>query len=320
MAAAAWKSATEERLSKIESTMNTVMQRLVKLEEVLQKIDQVSQRSDDLASKQTVMEIAIEDKMKAAGVDTDSKLTASELRCEEKTRKLGDKIGEAADKLLAMEVNMKEVLDSLERLPESREEGWSLVSSKRKHKTPRNSASSPSQSFADKFKEKPNDTIVLVGDSLVRGVGNKLMFQSNMVSTICRPGAGIETVTENITNLMDNQERHLVVVAGTNNVKTEGSEIILGKYEKMLHECKKRKHRQITLVGIPKRTDINSFQNSRRIGVNLRLKEKCEEMGANFIEYEPAKHSLARDGLHLNNAGQDELGRKIFNHCKSFLV
>ena len=180
MAAAAWKIATEERLSKIESTMDTMMQRLVKLEQVLQRIDQVSQKSDDLASKQTVLEIALDDKMKAVDADTDNKMAASELRCGEKTRELGDKIGEAADKLLAMEINMKDVLETLERLPESKE-AWSLVSSKRKHKTSCNSISSPPQiSFADKFKDKPNDTIVLVDDSLVRGVGNKLMFQSNI--------------------------------------------------------------------------------------------------------------------------------------------
>ena len=87
----------------------------------------------------------------------------------------------------------------------------------------------------------------------------------------------------------------------------------------MINECKKLKHRQITLIGISKRTDINSFQNSRRIGVNKQLKEKCAEMGVKFVEFEPSNDSLARDGLHLNNAGQDELGRIIFRHCRSFL-
>ena len=64
-----------------------------------------------------------------------------------------------------------------------------------------------------------------------------------MVSAICRPGAGIEAVTEEIANLKDNEERHLVVIAGTKNEKTEGSEIILKKYEQMIKECKKRRSR-----------------------------------------------------------------------------
>ena len=79
MVAAAWKLATDERLTNIERTMDTIIQRLVKLEQVLQRIDQVSLKSDDLASKQTVMEIALDDKMKAVDAHTDNKVAASEL-------------------------------------------------------------------------------------------------------------------------------------------------------------------------------------------------------------------------------------------------
>lgn len=314
--AAAKKIANSERLSRLESTMDTLIERIAKIEQVLLTVDQVSKKSDDMASKQTVLEIALDDKMKEVSAETDSKITASELRGQEKSRELGEKIGDAADKLLAIELSMKEVLEKMPKL----DEGWSLVSSKRKQRALSNSEWPPLQSFSEKYKEKPKDTIVLVGDSLVRGVGEKLAYQSNMVSTICRPGARIETVTEEIMKLGDSEDRHLVIVVGTNNIQKEGSEEIIGKYKNMIKESKSRSNRKITLVGIPRRTDIYSFQNSRRLGVNLRVKELCTDMGVEFLEYEPEKSRLARDGLHLNNAGQDELGRKIFKHCRSFLV
>ena len=96
---------------------------------------------------------------------------------------------------------------------------------------------------------------------------------------------------------------------------------MLAKYKSLVEESKNLiKNRIVSVVGIPRRVDLSNFHNSRRIGVNKRLNELCEAMNVEFIDYEPVDNRLARDGLHLNHLGQDDLGRKIFQHCKRFLM
>lgn len=172
--------------------------------------------------------------------------------------------------------------------------------------------------FADKFKDRTKDTIVLVGDSLARGIGEKLEQQSHMVSTKSRGGARIEHVTEQIGLLQDNVDRHLVVLVGTNNVQNEGSEAIRLKYKSLLEASKKVKNRKVSVIGIPRRFDLSGYQNSRRIGANLELERMCGELDIGFVAYEPNRSRIAKDELHFNHVGQDELARKIFEHCKSF--
>jgi lysophospholipase L1-like esterase len=175
-------------------------------------------------------------------------------------------------------------------------------------------------SFAEKFKSKAKDTIVLVGDSLARGVGQKLEQQSHMVTTKSRGGARIEQVTEQIGLLQDNVDRHLLVLVGTNNVENDSSEAIRLKYRSLLEASKKVKNRKVSVIGIPRRYDLSGYQNSRRIGANLELERMCVERDIGFIAYEPYRSRIAKDELHFNHVGQDELARKIFEHCKSFLV
>src|SRR3989442_1729026 len=176
-------------------------------------------------------------------------------------------------------------------------------------------------SVEDKMKDdKSKETIVLLGDSLTRGVGAKLAYQSNMVSAICRPGAHIDDITEEVHKLGDNEDRHVVLLVGTNDIQGEGSEVILSKYKNLIGESQKIKNRKVSVVGIPRRGDLDSFYNSRRLGVNNRLKEMCKGSNVEFLDYEPRDSWLARVGLHLNHLGQNELGFKIYQHCKSFLL
>ena len=80
------------------------------------------------------------------------------------------------------------------------------------------------------------------------------------------------------------------------------------------------KHRKVSIVNILSRVDVGEFHNSRRIGVNLRLAEKCISKQVEFVEVHiDTKCHLSQDGLHLNMIGQDFVGRKIFEHCKQRL-
>lgn len=305
----------EERLAKLESSVGNLMQKLVTIEAALDttRFDTLKNRVDEIASKQSATEMVIKDRMKETTTDNEIRLESSELRCEERMSVINARCKEMADKALAMEIKLQELNTEWPTLTDS----FKLVESKRNKSQKQNNAK---LSFAEKYKDKGKDTIVLVGDSLARGVGHKLEHQSNMVSTVSKPGAGIEHISKEIRALPENDDRHLVLLVGTNDLKTTGSEVLLAKYKSMLEDSKKVKNRIISVVGIPKRLDLTNFHNSRRIGVNRRLEEMCAKMEIEYISYEPEENKFAPDELHLNHSGQDELAAKIFRHCRYFLV
>src|SRR6267154_778904 len=303
----------EEQLTKIESAIDSILVRLEAVEKKFEPVDNLSKEIEETRNKQLIHEISVEDKMKDVNSETDIKIEASELRSEEKIRELGEKFTEIVEKITAVEQQATEWPTPAE--------GWNLVTNKRSkdRKLSRSSRESVKLSHAEKFKDKPKDTIVIIGDSLTRGVGAKLEYQSNMVSTICVPGTRIDDIAGEVSKLSDNADRHIVLLVGTNDIKGEGSEVILAKYKNLIEKSLKVKNRKVSVVGIPRRRDLDQFHNSRRIGVNNRLKEMCKALNAEFIEYEPVDSWLARDGLHLNHRGQNELGYRIYQHCGRFL-
>ena len=309
----------EERLTKIESLVQAVLLRIGVVEQKLESVEFLRKEVEDTENRQAIHELSVEDKIKDVNSETDSRVVASELRCEEKIKVLGDKFIEAVDKLMAIESKVDKLSGDLPT-PAEAAEAWSIATNKRNTARKLGRTNTPKPSHAEKFKDKSKDTIVLLGDSLTRGVGAKLEYQSNMVSTICRPGAHIDDITEEVRKLGDNEDRHVVLLVGTNDIQREGSEVILSKYKNLIDESQKIKNRKASVVGIPRRGDLDSFCNSRRLGVNKRLKEMCQGSNIEFLDYEPRDSWLARDGLHLNHLGQNELGFKIYQHCKSFLM
>src|SRR6267154_3793787 len=174
----------EAQLTKIESAIDSILLRLEAVEKKLEPVDNLSKAVEETQNKQLIHEISVEDKMKDINSETDVKIEASELRTDEKIMDLGEKFRETVDKIAAVEQKAREWPTPAE--------GWTLITNKRSkdRKVSLSSKESVKVSHAEKFKDKPKDTIVIIGDSLTRGVGAKLEYQiqSNMVSTICLPG------------------------------------------------------------------------------------------------------------------------------------
>lgn len=292
--------------------MELMFERLGKLEAKLESMDK---RMIEIENTIVASEIQVDDKIKAEMSEWSDKISSSELRQEGLVEELRTKLQVVNDMTTAIEMRLSELTLSSKDWPTVKEA--SLIKETKNKNT---DVQRKRVSYAEKFKHKAKDTIVLIGDSLARGVGEKLEFQSSMVTTMSKGGAKIENITEQVGSLQDNEERHLVVLAGTNNIKNETSEIIKTKYRSLLEACRKTKNRRISIIGIPQRFDLSGYQNSRRIGVNEKLEALCKEFGVEYIQHEPYRSRLAKDGLHLNNLGQDELARKIFSHCISFLV
>ena len=109
----------------------------------------------------------------------------------------------------------------------------------------------------------------------------------------------------------NNKDRHVVIMVGTNNIKQEGSEVVLKKYKKLIDVCKGKENRAVTIVGILRRY-VNRLQKSRRFGVHSRLRKTCKSQEIEFIRYKPERSKVDRYGLHLNDEGQDDLAGMIF--------
>jgi len=182
-----------------------------------------------------------------------------------------------------------------------------------------NSGAAENISFEELHKNKKEGTVLLIGDSLARGVGCNLKSQHNMFVSQAFGGARIEDITKKVEEIEDN-ERHIVVMVGTNNLKSDGTTLIMNKYKDLITQLQAKKFKRTSVVEILARNDLSNYINSRRIAMNIQLKELCEKNDINFLEIAIDKDvMLDCKGLHLNFSGQDKVARSIFKHSVNFL-
>jgi hypothetical protein len=167
--------------------------------------------------------------------------------------------------------------------------------------------------------DRPKGTVLVVGSSMARGVGGWLESESPMYSKIYSGGAKIEDIEQKLRVIGDKPQSHVVLMVGTNNLIAEGTELIMKRYRGLVKEGLKHQYRRLSIVGILRRKDVGKYIDSKRMGINLRLKKLCDENGIGFIERDVVSDHLGRDGLHLNAVGQEEVGRAIIKHCSQYL-
>ena len=98
-----------------------------------------------------------------------------------------------------------------------------------------------------------------------------------------------------------------------------------------MDQIKEEKCKKVSMVGILTRGDEDQYLESKRIALNMRLKELCEKNAVDFVDpseiYETVCRGrpeerraietrvLDRWGLHLSEWGQDQVARVLFRHC-----
>ena len=284
----------EEQVKLLEESLELLSQRLSKFEPAVCELASVSSRLADkeaeclaLASKVDVLEKRIED---------------------------------MAGRIEAVSVGFTEYAEKWPKISNDDKDFTEVCTRKSKRKSNvRKSISEGRKTFGHKLTNVA-DRIVVTGDSLSRGVGYKLKDQcGSMVEVKSVGGAKLEEVCTCVSDLSPDKDRNLVVIAGANSFKDSMTESLLNGYEKIVNNGK-RISKNVTIVGLIKRYDLGSSFESKRIVVNKLLRELCRNKGVAFLEYEPDRSRVHRDGLHLNFRGQNELGQMIFNDFKNHFL
>ena len=78
--------------------------------------------------------------------------------------------------------------------------------------------------------------------------------------------------------------KNLVLMVGTNNLKSDGTNTILKKYEQLIRTAKEKRISNITVIGIVCRNDVGVYHECKRYAINAKLKKKCEMMGVYYVE------------------------------------
>jgi len=231
----------------------------------------------------------------------------SDKKYEDRLSSIEKTLQELSDKMLALQLRLVESGKEWPTPAENRAE--KQASEQAKHKV----------SFAEKCRSRRKGSVILLGDSLVRGVGQCLEKDNELFTPMPFGGAKIEDIGDELATMDEKQDSSVVLMVGTNNLKQDGTEDIMKKYEKMIDEAKKSKFSRISVVGILRRDDLSQYLNSKRLGLNIRLKELCVRKKVEYLEKELAAEHLSRDKLHLSRLGQDEVARFIFGSCRKHL-
>jgi hypothetical protein len=304
----------EDRVALVEKSLARFSEHLKLLETLESRMSECERKCDVKISVDGISEVS---KQEISKINEDllSRVAVCQLTTDEKISNLDVRITEVGDKAEALGVEFRELKLEFPTPAETRPASIGPVNdatvSKRNNRNRKSCV---------ELLKTTKESVLVLGDSLARGVGDKLRSQSGKVfEQKTRGGAKIESVINEIEKLEDDNKRHLVVIAGTNNLESDDISDMLDKYGRLIDNAKKVKQRQITVVGIVKRYDLGSSFETKRIMLNMKLHEMCQKKQIEYLDFDPERRQLGRDMLHLNDDGQNELAGKIFKHCLSFL-
>ena len=165
--------------------------------------------------------------------------------------------------------------------------------------------------------ELPQGHHVVIGTSLVRGVGARLAHQGIDAATYTYAGCEIPEIRSRIKHIATSNDNpcHVFLQCGGNDAENRPAERVIGQYDSLIQEVRRRCPNTTISVGrIPLRRNNNSLHN--KIGqINSYLEQKCShEPNLNFVDACPKSvYMYRRDLVHFNKRGSrvfaDNIGK-----------
>jgi lysophospholipase L1-like esterase len=160
---------------------------------------------------------------------------------------------------------------------------------------------------------------VILGDSMVRFVGNEVGRVKPNVVRCCLSGARVKDVKQAVQRGAVSKNDKVTIWAGTNNVGVSNNNDFRRDFTEML-EGVKSKTRDVRVLGLLPRYGVKcGFSNQRARVMNRILKEVCVEQGVGFVDLWGVckRHWVSWDGIHLSGEGNREVATLILNGLDS---
>jgi lysophospholipase L1-like esterase len=156
----------------------------------------------------------------------------------------------------------------------------------------------------------------LVGDSLVRGLGNRFT-ELNPLNRIAEeiPGANLSQVRAAVSKMTTDKRSSIIVLAGGNDLflrkgRTGHTEPFMANTKALIKTVKAKSEKGI-LIGLVPRLNTGREAYSKAIALNRRVRELCDTEGVRFINpwyaFENKRALYGKDGIHLNAEGSRQL-------------
>lgn len=186
--------------------------------------------------------------------------------------------------------------------------------------------------------------MLLIGDSLFHNIRKPTTKVRESVETRIKSigGCTVERLLcmmkENrFDNLFENQ-KHLILMIGTNSLAREKSEIVIGKFRRLLEVIREKYStlETIAVCKVPTRTKTSIFYRSKGDNGGKSIRKRIEKFNRklsrlkneirsdfNFsiidVDFDPTVH-LRRDGLHPNSIGVTFLSQILQNYAQTLQI
>ena len=148
----------------------------------------------------------------------------------------------------------------------------------------------------------PNDTILIIGDSMVNQMDEEKLSQSTgkMVKVRAFGGYGVNDIYKKLDALLMKKPSKIVIHLGTNDATTKSSQIILDDLLKL------KRHIELELKGVEVvfSCPIIRIDDWKGHLTVIRLKQKIQRLKVRYLLNDNIKENhLGNKGLHLSNWG-----------------
>jgi len=294
--------AVDERLDEMQRGLEDVKREIERVEKRLDEAIKECKNASELKVQEALKEIAKQAEYVAS--------TVQEIRNEKEGQ-------EERIERLEWAVDGCSKMESPEQVVIRTKEGTTEAVGSGKTKVQRKNEARPK---AIPQKEK----LVVLGDSIARGIGERLKEQHGNVKVLAKGGSLIGDTAKIAERTEWSGSEQVIVMTGGNNIERwDYSEEIMEGYAEILRKLKEKGVNNITMVGLSTRRCFKSIQTSRAIGLSERLSRLCAREGARYVDggVEEAQKNrmLAVDGVHFSREWEDVVVRRIYSSIRENL-